>query len=293
MSSKIPLTQFFRQRCGLTNDQAIDKFIRTACGSHPGLALDRYLPFAVQDQQWQIDSKTKRPFFLNFVEEANKFYADAGAPWRAWARQRQGIIDDWKQMGRQVSFYDIEPRGRWIIGLGQETALETGITLHHIYAIPYIPGSALKGMTRAYFEREWGYSLNSADVYGLSDHEMQSIFGYGAENDAGARAGEVLFLDVLPVPEQDNAPLLAVDVMTPHFSGYYSSENSSAVALEQEDPKPIPFLAVDSGLYLVVLAARSCQTPPKLVKAAAELCRQALDNLGIGSKTAKGYGYFL
>jgi CRISPR-associated protein Cmr6 len=37
---------------------------------------------------------------------------------------------------------------RMVIGLGGAHVLETSMTLHHTYGIPYIPGSAVKGITR-------------------------------------------------------------------------------------------------------------------------------------------------
>src|SRR5207237_557288 len=43
--------------------------------------------------------------------------------------------------------------GRMIIGLGGENVLETGLTLHHIYGVPYIPATALKGLTSHYCNR--------------------------------------------------------------------------------------------------------------------------------------------
>lgn len=43
---------------------------------------------------------------------------------------------------------------RMVIGLGGAQVLETSMTLHHIYGIPYIPGSAVKGITRHYFVSE-------------------------------------------------------------------------------------------------------------------------------------------
>ncbi len=39
---------------------------------------------------------------------------------------------------------------RLTIGLGSSSVYETSITLHHIYGIPYLPGSAIKGVTRSY-----------------------------------------------------------------------------------------------------------------------------------------------
>lgn len=37
---------------------------------------------------------------------------------------------------------------RMLIGLGASHPHETSMTLHHIYGVPYIPGSAVKGVTR-------------------------------------------------------------------------------------------------------------------------------------------------
>jgi len=48
---------------------------------------------------------------------------------------------------RKVSF-EATCAWRLIIGLGVSHPQETSMTLHHIYGIPYIPGSAVKGVTR-------------------------------------------------------------------------------------------------------------------------------------------------
>src|SRR5207302_10163433 len=47
-------------------------------------------------------------------------------------------------------------KGRMIIGLGDESVLETAITLHRTYGVPYIPGSALKGLAAAYVRQRLG-----------------------------------------------------------------------------------------------------------------------------------------
>ncbi|QRN84303.1 type III-B CRISPR module RAMP protein Cmr6 [Chloroflexota bacterium] len=46
--------------------------------------------------------------------------------------------------------FPLKTRNRLIIGLGGKGTLEMGITLHHLYGFPYIPGSALKGLARSY-----------------------------------------------------------------------------------------------------------------------------------------------
>ncbi|MCF6158371.1 MAG: type III-B CRISPR module RAMP protein Cmr6 [wastewater metagenome] len=43
---------------------------------------------------------------------------------------------------------------RLIVGLGSSSVYETSMTLHHIYGIPYIPGSAIKGVLRHFIVSE-------------------------------------------------------------------------------------------------------------------------------------------
>ena len=48
----------------------------------------------------------------------------------------------------------LKPDWRMVIGLGNESVYETSMILHHIYGIPYIPGSAIKGVVRSYIITE-------------------------------------------------------------------------------------------------------------------------------------------
>jgi CRISPR-associated protein Cmr6 len=47
-------------------------------------------------------------------------------------------------------------QGRLIVGLGGDNVLETGLTLHHTYGVPLIPGNALKGLAAHYCDQVWG-----------------------------------------------------------------------------------------------------------------------------------------
>src|SRR2546423_8198515 len=48
-------------------------------------------------------------------------------------------------------------KNRLAINLGSESVLETNISLHRIFGVPFIPGSSLKGMTAAFIRQysEW------------------------------------------------------------------------------------------------------------------------------------------
>src|SRR5207253_3476888 len=95
---------------------------------------------------------------------------------------------------------------RMVIGLGGETVLETDITLHQLYGIPYIPGSALKGLTRAYVTGEIeGYKSNKIE----NDNDVvKRIFG------SQEQAGTVIFFDAIPA---NGKVAFALEIMNPHY----------------------------------------------------------------------------
>ena len=55
-----------------------------------------------------------------------------------------------------------------------------------------------------------------------------------------------MFWDLFFQPPSDNAPLLAVEIMTPHHSQYLQHDGSPHA---NEQPTPIPFLAVAAGSH--------------------------------------------
>lgn len=69
----------------------------------------------------------------------------------AWHQGRSRVLSTLKAQG-----YAARPplrltvAWRLAIGLGSYSPLETGITLHPVYGIPFLPGSAVKGVTRSW-----------------------------------------------------------------------------------------------------------------------------------------------
>jgi CRISPR-associated protein Cmr6 len=98
---------------------------------------------------------------------------------------------------------------RMVVGLGGETVLETDLTLHHLYGIPFIPGSALKGLTRAYVTGEVEEYKSRKIEDDKSD--IQRIFGTQKE------AGSVIFFDAMPVNDKIKIDL---DIMNVHYPKY-------------------------------------------------------------------------
>src|SRR5205823_13427487 len=117
---------------------------------------------------------------------------------------------------------------RMVVGLGGETVLETDLTLHHLYGIPFIPGSALKGLTRAYVT---GEVYPSKDI----DHDnaiVRRIFGTQKE------AGTVIFFDAMPI---EGKAAFELDIMNSHYPNYYGEKK---LPTNDQNPNPVTFLAV-------------------------------------------------
>lgn len=112
-----------------------------------GLLFQRYVPFG---QDWALEAKLKLEAFKTIVEAAERARKDAGFQ-RTIASFHQRWLDCVLAAGAlDDCIFDASPDWRFVIGLGQDSALETGFTFHRVYGFPYIPGSALKGLTQTY-----------------------------------------------------------------------------------------------------------------------------------------------
>jgi CRISPR-associated protein Cmr6 len=170
----------------------------------------------------------------------------------------------------------IEPMWRLVVGHGEDSVHESGLTLSPTYGVPVLPGTALKGLAAAAARDR---------VTGWSDLDT-TLFGAPRPGQASsARRGSVVIWDGLPV----DSPKLVLDVLTPHVKGYYDSGNTGTpdtAPAEYHNPVPIRFLAVEKTPFRAYLIG-----PPADVTRCVKLIRSGLDELGIGGKTAAGYGY--
>lgn len=168
---------------------------------------------------------------------------------------------------------------RFVTGLGRNHPVENGFAWRHDLGTPYIAGSSLKGLARAY-ARDWA---------AFDDEALERIFGPKPE--AGFAIGSVVFLDALPI----EPVALDADVMTPHYGPWYQGE-TNAVPADWHSPTPIPFLTVAPGqtfVFAVLPRNRSNRQDQEDSKKAADLLKEALGMLGAGAKTAVGYGQFV
>lgn len=231
-----------------------------------GLLLDRYVPWR---QGWQLEGEDKREWLKQAAGqfgglEVDRLVTNFYERWRAIVVAQKALtfeaITDW----------------RMVVGLGGTSVLETAMTLHRVYGLPIIPGSALKGLTRAYAEVSVEPSPGA--------EELEAVFG-SEPGKTPLVAGKVIFFDAVPL----KVPQLKLDVINPHYADYYEGKSPPADYLS---PRPVYFLTVDerSG-FAFALAARETGAREYAVFAEKWL-RGGLEELGIGAKTAAGYGYW-
>lgn len=168
--------------------------------------------------------------------------------------------------------------------IGSEQSIyETSIRLHHIYGIPYIPASAIKGVVRSYIILEcFADELEKyKDKYNKFEEEVLfkcdwfvDIFG------SQDQEGKIIFFDTFSTTKST----IKVDIMNPHYGHYY---NDGKAPTDDKNPIPINFLTVENTTFEFFVASKE-----KIDEKFIELFKEALTEHGIGAKTAVGYGYF-
>ena len=259
-------------------------------GSHAGLLLARYLAEASKDAGGTADSgsTTREQARKDLLVAAQKATADPGlkslyelayARWQAMVTELKASSHARTQRFRSA--------GRLILGLGGENVTETGLTLHHTYGVPYLPGTALKGLAAHYAHTVWGGAEGPDAAQWTLDGEChRTLFG---TLDDGGMGGLVDFQDGWITPSS-LGNCLALDVMTPHHTGYYMSDESEVTEPSDFDsPIPVSFLSV-KGAFDVAVSARDPRLPAEWVARAMDALTAAIRDWGIGGKTSSGDG---
>lgn len=180
------------------------------------------------------------------------------------------------------------------------TVTEGGLLLHHTYGVPYLPGSALKGIARrrAWAQRDKLSKEQRTALFGFDRDETEST-GSQSQWERQDEAGAIDFCDALWVPEQpsedgaDFSPL-ALDIVNPHHTNYYTNAQSRPYHKESDEPVPTLLLSIRPGThFLLVLEAAEFAGglgQDWLNWICDNLVLPALEEDGIGARTSAGYG---
>ena len=216
------------------------------------------------------------------------------------SRNSRGIYEKafarWVQHTSGCESRNLTVRGRLVIGLGTESVLETGLSLHHTYGTPVMPGTGLKGLAAHYCDQVWGTAKDGEEFRREIEIEGKNRAGryyttlFGTTEDAG----HIHFHDAWILPESlsgDPARGLVLDVMTPHHGDYYMAQPESAPApTDFDDPNPVTFLSVAGSFRVVVACDATDAAGKQWAERAMQLLADALANWGVGGKTNSGYG---
>ena len=201
--------------------------------------------------------------------------------------------------------------GRLLVNMSGGVIENAGICLDRCFGLPFIPGSAVKGIARS--QALWEIKESApAEKRNLLKQAMV-IFGYGktdtgnkgdwtwaagrdlakdvaAELEAAEFKGCACFLPAYPT----TPPTLVVDMVNPHYPEYYRGRRDRAT--DDENPIPNYFPAVEAGsaFGFAVLLNRvpAGFTGPQLLDAARGWIERAITQKGLGAKTAAGCGWF-
>lgn len=245
-----------------------DAFDR-APSPHPGLLLDRGLPEQGGGEGRDVHPKARHLAHVASCT-AGSLYADAYTAWREALHARP-----------RVCAAEMEVSDGLIVGLAGRNVLEAGITLHHTYGVPLIPGSGLKGLARHHLAALHTHDAvaSSARLEQLDAHNAV-LFG------VHDNAGHTTYFDAWYVSgSAPNDQPFALDTITVHHPRYYTGGTNRRAPSDFDDPNPVGFVRA-RGRYLIAVDG------PTLLWArfALDLVVQALVSAGAGGKTASGYG---
>lgn len=252
---------------GLWYDRFFDRYVRTSTGQ-----------IEVPEPDRQADTNAKQDWIRTVTHTDTNPRKIGSIDLLATAAVRTRRLCD--KVGGKCLL--LTTNGRFVTGLGLPHPVENGFCWHPTLGVPYLPGSAIKGCTRAFLD-VWSETFEKSKI--------ESWFG---KHDS---VGQFIFFDALPV----EPVRLEADVITPHHVGWHErgggiqdldGDDCDNLPADWTSPVPSPFLAVAPGTVLqFAVAPRTPEATSQRDTLLGHLAN-ALALIGIGAKTAVGYGRF-
>jgi len=248
------------------------------------MPLDTRKSLNFKDNLPQIDNLALKINKFPFFELKNKYEVKA-IYYENYCVTNHGLYyaqyyDNIKKFPYLNEEFELKTNWKLSIGLGQVSVYETSLTLHHIYGVPYIPGSAIKGSFRSYIINEF---FQNKEENALKEKWFVDIFGNETQQ------GKIIFFDSFSKDFE-----IFKDIMNPHYPDYY---NGNMPPTDDQNPRPINFLTVEGTFKFVIGAKQNIEIKvnekkENILDFVKEKLKDSLKNFGIGAKTAVGYGYF-
>ena len=273
---------------------------------HVGLAYEARAPFG---DGGKVPDGAPAAEWLQRLENA-RIHPDYG---RAFARWQQSFRRPGDRVWRMCL------AGRLLVGHGNASGTDVGLTLHRTWGVPLVPGPALKGLVAHYLDAVYGPDDPGPDPWKRPEGEererarWQGSLGDRGPGDlyrdllgspesksddefrlrglrAGPAAGRVRFFDAVYAPPEEGPwrPFVA-DVATVHQKPYYDVRGRDMWPNDHADPNPVSFLTVAPGTVLLF----ALSGPAEWTDLAQRLLTEALEQWGVGGKASSGYGRFV
>lgn len=186
----------------------------------------------------------------------------------------------WKACTWPNSFsqFSLTLGGRLAINMSNSVIENAGIALHRHFNIPYIPGSALKGIARHQAWIEWK-KAGGEEKKAIEDRAKR-VFGSAPENSRNDEEDNQMgCIGFMPAYASEKWQLV-VDVLTPHGSNDYTN------------PIPCFFVAVEKGSQFSFALQKLLKASDEDMAQALEWLNTGLCSNGAGAKNNSGYGWF-
>lgn len=259
---------------------------------HAGLWFERF--FNQYSPNWSVEDTGKRNFLHSLLGHHGSERRSSEGSSRVGhepALQRQ--TERLASLAESLGGVTIARQSSWhfATGLGNPHPVENGLSWHPVLGTPYLSGSAVKGLARAWLELNDYPAELRKQLFGSDHKDPQLAQSFADEPELVV--GRVIFFDALPLEPVS----LTLDTMTPHMGKWYEQGGdqpgrAETTPADWHAPVPVPFLVARSIMLQFALAPRSKEDEP-LVEVARQALEAALANLGAGAKTAAGYGAFV
>jgi CRISPR-associated protein Cmr6 len=232
-------------------------------GAHAGLVFDRYLRIWPENRMLRVEGRIAagfREFAREFNADAHqRIIADHLTEWHARMDGNDHVAREFRAVWRMAT------------GIGAPHFSESGFTFDDVIGVPYLAAAAVKGLARRMARH-------------LEDKGARLVVDLlGPDTEAETKsAGDLVFFPAMP----KQCPRLTPDIVNCHHPEYYAGR--SAYPRETESPVPAYFLSAEGGTYVVRIGSRSGSR--ENIERGFEWVRQGFEYLGVGAKTAAGYG---
>jgi CRISPR-associated protein Cmr6 len=219
-----------------------------------GLWLDRFL--TVNPQNWEITQEAKRRHHLTELIGRPEWRSQMQEKLNALQNRHEAMLKWYKQRDFAMRHIEAKPVWRFVVGLGAAHVLETGITLHRLFGLPIIPGSALKGAARTWallkLAEELGVPiLSPTEAAAKSQTPLEKfeavILSQESEREQAALLSQLLQDSTIPdeVPIRNLSPQELREKWQPFFEVFGSTERAGSVIFFDAIPLEVPKFQLD------------------------------------------------